>query len=583
MNKYIIELLKHQSSLILPGIGALMVINKRTGEIKFNPHLTFNDGALADYIAQEDNIDKTEAQNKVAKFTRDIKAKLDKGESYDIFEFGNIFKNANGEISFEMAATKETPETNKSEKIAKVMDEVKETTEKLVQKSTDKTKEIVKSVDKVTEETKEVAAKIGKDLKAAKNTFVAKEEIKDKNIVPKIVQPSKSKIDNKIPIAEASVKIKETVENTLETEKKKRKLWPILLLLLIGLGVAGYFYQNKIKSFLGLDKQNTLNNVNNYPDADQDGIPDFADIDITKGTDADGDGIDDLADLDYSKGKDADGDGIDDAFAALAMAPIQKEFDPLEMLDEDEDGIPDFADVDITMGTDENHNGIDDNFDAAIIKGTDIDKDCIVDSLKNIALLNQINANFKDSDNNGIPDFADVNETGGPDVNENGIDDMYESVDRDINNDGIHDSIQMAMVATDHISPAEEPVLENNTATDQLEESVGLKDEIIADEQAMEEIEKEVVKVEAVKKPKTTSTGYTAKGNYHAIGGAFEEKSNAENYTETMKNKGYTALIVGRFDGLYLVSIKQYNSLNEATTNLSDIRSAASSAWIFKH
>ena len=74
-------------------------INKRTGEVKLNPHLTFNDGALASFIADKEKIDKTEAQNQVSKFTREIKNQLDKGESYDIFEFGTIFKNEKGMVT----------------------------------------------------------------------------------------------------------------------------------------------------------------------------------------------------------------------------------------------------------------------------------------------------------------------------------------------------------------------------------------------------------------------------------------------------------------------------------------------------
>ncbi len=607
MNKYIIELLKIHSSLILPGIGALMVTNKSTGEIKFNPHLTFNDGALAEFIAKQDGIDKTEAQNQVAKFTRDIKAKLDKGETYDIFEFGNIFKDKNGEISFEMAGVKPVKEakekvnkktepiikTSKKEAIDKVVEEVKSKSEKIIEKSKDKAKEVSKSVDKISEKTKEVSSKIEEEVKSVKNTFIPASDAENKNIVPKIVQTSKEKIDTKIPLAEASVKIKETAENTFEEVKKKRKLWPILLLLLIGLGTAAYFYQNQIKTFLGLNDQKTIHNVNNYPDADQDGIPDFADVDITKGTDADGDGIDDLADLDFTKGKDVDGDGIDDDFALLAMTPTQKEIDPLALQDSDEDGIPDFADVDHTLGTDENHNGIDDSFDAAMSKGSDLDKDCIIDSLKNIALLNHINNNFKDSDGNGIPDFADVNSTGGPDVNENGIDDMYESVEMDMNHDGINDSIQMAMATLNISKELESTIDKNEMVEDELDQSATLKEEIIEDELAMEEVENtkepeekavvKVEKVEQVKTPKTTSTGYSATGNYHAIGAAFEEKSNAENYTNTMKEKGFSAVIVGRFDGLYLVSLKQYSNLSDAKANLNDIRNTSSSAWIFKH
>lgn len=48
-------------------------------------------------------------------------------------------------------------------------------------------------------------------------------------------------------------------------------------------------------------------------DSDGDGIADKFDVDVTGGEDKDGDGIDDLADIDYVNGVDSDGDGIADS------------------------------------------------------------------------------------------------------------------------------------------------------------------------------------------------------------------------------------------------------------------------------
>ena len=70
MNKYLIEILKIQSSIILPGLGALMVPSQKSGTIVFNQHLKFNDGGFARYIAEKEGIDVQEAQNRVAKFIR---------------------------------------------------------------------------------------------------------------------------------------------------------------------------------------------------------------------------------------------------------------------------------------------------------------------------------------------------------------------------------------------------------------------------------------------------------------------------------------------------------------------------------
>ena len=99
MIKYIIEILKLQSSLILPGFGSFQV-NAKTGKITFNTLLKFNDGTLAKYISQTEGTDQQAAQNQIAKFIREIEAELGKGNSFDMFQFGKFDKNKKGEIEF---------------------------------------------------------------------------------------------------------------------------------------------------------------------------------------------------------------------------------------------------------------------------------------------------------------------------------------------------------------------------------------------------------------------------------------------------------------------------------------------------
>ena len=699
MNKYLIEILKNHSSLILPGIGALMVTNRKTGEIKFNPHLTFNDGALANFIASEEKIEKAEAQNKVAKFTSEIKSVIDKGDTYDIFQFGTIFKNKNGETAFEMAASnsdkavkkaapkveppkskpaagskavagkgkdsvKKTTEAVKkpidktakagskivqgaaskavsasktlkdkgSATAKKTTDAAKKTTEKVVAKAentvkkstdaavkaADKTANVVESTikktastvkdgltagkeaaGKIADKTSETVSKVAEKAKEVKNTYVPpvdKEKLPD---VPKIVTAAASTAGK--TAENIAAKTKETVAATGEyIEKKKRRWWPIiLLLLLVGIAAAAYFFRDKIKSYLGWDDTAKIENVNNYPDADGDGIPDFADVDLTGGNDEDGDGIDDLADLDYTHGTDEDGDGIDDAFAAASvLSEADSETDPLAMSDEDGDGIPDYADINMTEGEDTNDNGIDDRFDSAITNGTDVNKDCIDDSLANIALLNHLKGQMQDSNDDGIPDFADAALTGGVDINKNGIDDSFESVDMDRNGDGLNDSILMAMAVsgmTGSTDSSEAQIEDIDSEEEVTAESSVENQEYVDDTEIETETEETVVentvpeKVVESKPPTTpapvnpSKSDYSATGNYHAIGAAFAVKSNAEGYTSDMLSKGFDAKIIGRFDGLYLVSLKPYSSIADAKADLSNMRSTSGSAWIFKH
>ena len=57
MNKYLIEILKLRTSLTLPGFGALMIANSKTGKIVLNQLLKYDDKVLAKFIAEKENID----------------------------------------------------------------------------------------------------------------------------------------------------------------------------------------------------------------------------------------------------------------------------------------------------------------------------------------------------------------------------------------------------------------------------------------------------------------------------------------------------------------------------------------------
>lgn len=77
----------------------------------------------------------------------------------------------------------------------------------------------------------------------------------------------------------------------------------------------------------------------------------------------------------------------------------------------------------------------------------------------------------------------------------------------------------------------------------------------------------------------------TSSGSFHIIGGGFQSPENAEKFAQTLQEKGFSSHVVGVFDGLSLVSIQSYATMDEAQTALSNIasQSGISKAWIFKH
>ncbi len=191
---------------------------------------------------------------------------------------------------------------------------------------------------------------------------------------------------------------------------------------------------------------------NQDPDSDNDGIPDrFED---GTGKDTDGDGIDDQYDVDQTEGADENGDGIDDDVMPRDTdddgTPDYLDLDsdndglpdaletPLTFNDEDGDGIDDTFDVDQTGGVDANNDGIDDD-----VMPRDSDGDGLADYLDN------------DSDNDGITDTFELDilvDSSGAFLDEDadGISDSFDAdysqatePREDNNNDGIDDNYQL--------------------------------------------------------------------------------------------------------------------------------------------
>lgn len=100
MDKYLLEILKKVNTIIIPGLGALTITDATKGEILFMPYLKYDDGKLAEHIAEKESMSKNDATNLIAKYVREIEAKLNVGESYDMYKFGSFQKNNEGEIAF---------------------------------------------------------------------------------------------------------------------------------------------------------------------------------------------------------------------------------------------------------------------------------------------------------------------------------------------------------------------------------------------------------------------------------------------------------------------------------------------------
>jgi SPOR domain len=200
MDKYLLEILKDVNTIIIPGLGALTITNKDTGEIMFMPYLKHDDGKLSAYIAEKEGMEENDAKNLIAKYVREINTELDKGGSYDMFKFGSFVK-SNDDIDFKNWENQDS-ETEPAPKEDKPADKPVDKEPKAAKKAADKKSEDPKPT---------TAAKTKKPAKAKTEEAPAKEE--------KVSAPKK--IAKKKPDLVAEKKAKPKKEEKPKAEKKK--------------------------------------------------------------------------------------------------------------------------------------------------------------------------------------------------------------------------------------------------------------------------------------------------------------------------------------------------------------------------
>ncbi len=163
--------------------------------------------------------------------------------------------------------------------------------------------------------------------------------------------------------------------------------------------------------------QDNSGQVDNFTDANGDGLDDNVAANPTAQTDTDNDGNPNSTDLD------SDNDGISDLVEAGGTDSNGDARSDL-LSDADMDGIPDSNDVDLTRGSDTDSDGIDDAFDADFVAGPDSDNDGVVDSADPDSDGNGFAGPFSDGSGGdlvqGTPvDLPDTDNDGVPDVNQN--------------------------------------------------------------------------------------------------------------------------------------------------------------------
>jgi len=284
MEKYINQILEKNNRVIVPDFGAFIVKQRKPLTIVFNEFLQYNDGMLVDTISKIEDIDREKAKEQVDAFVKSVSAKLDKGQKYPLEKLGTLIKSSSGKISLEGDDVKTTAQPKPAAKAVK-KEEVKEEKTKVEKGKVEKGKA------EEEKKAKEDNAKMEQEKKAKEDNAKMEQEKKVKAELEKKAQDEKAKLeqekkgqDEKVKQeqekkdqaekerlereknAQAKLKAQQAEKNTSSqpskaysyqstasnagsSEKKTNKrnilLWVVIIVLINGILVTGYFMYNK--------------------------------------------------------------------------------------------------------------------------------------------------------------------------------------------------------------------------------------------------------------------------------------------------------------------------------------------------
>ncbi|MBI3133100.1 MAG: SPOR domain-containing protein [Bacteroidetes bacterium] len=506
MNKYLIELIKLQNSVILPGFGALMIGNSKSGKVVFNPHLKFNDGALAKFIVEKEGIDQQAAQNQIAKFVREIEAELGKGNSFDIFQFGKFSKKKDGTIEFMAeAGSVLTTETEPVKPAVKVEKPVAEKTAAPVTTTDKKIADTKAEIKSTPEVTKEAAAKKSESL-------LDKLKSSEATVQSKVVE-TEATLDKKLTSAEesASKQVKnsfkpadektEAVKHAEKTVEKPAEITKTIPLAEATKKEPAAQVKNVYKPSEELKTEEKLVTVSDTLSGK------------STGDDKKPDDVNPLTD----KAPGTDSKKKEEPVKKESIKEKFKKDKPQKIKHEDPES-----------------------------KKPKKKKRWVLWTIIIIILGGGGAAGwfYKDQINHFL--FAGVGD---------------QETDSTHTQTPVHpeDSLQTEIMNT--VDPADSASYEDVSSDTETAEETPVE---------------ENVKTEPV--VTHTSPG----GTYHIIGNSFSSETNAENYVKKMTEKGYSAQNIGKYNGLYLVSLKSFGSRDEAKNNLGSVQSDAAGAYVFK-
>ncbi len=248
MEKYISELIKENNRVIIPNFGAFIISKENGISILFNNFLSFNDGLLVNYVAEQKGIDTIVATDQVFNYVDNLKKELDEKGIYSIDKLGVFKKDENGILRFQQADDFEenldSGDSTKEEPSEFVNEDTVEVKKETILLDIDNNSEITDAPE---------------EEKIKKDTFTDKEEEKEPVLtIDKEEEDDKPIKQEKTPITthtppppKVEPKVKSTTSNKTVVnkyaqkaikEKKRRDITTfIVIALLVALCIAVYF------------------------------------------------------------------------------------------------------------------------------------------------------------------------------------------------------------------------------------------------------------------------------------------------------------------------------------------------------
>lgn len=242
--EYFKEIFQSSKTVIVPGLGSFTQ-STPGAKIGFNPYLKFNDGFLAGFIAKKQGISIEEAGKAIGENVEKINAALQqKGEAM-VLGLGTLKKSADGKIEFipgEVTATNPVQEVKTPEVKPAVVPEVPKIPVPEIKKP-DPVVPVVPSPPKLPDPPKPEV----KPIEPPKKEEPKKEPEGKKTIEPvkndsgpvKVVAPTLTNVsENSQTKKDKNAEKATSVNDKTAKEKKKRKfpIWLMIVIILIGGG-----------------------------------------------------------------------------------------------------------------------------------------------------------------------------------------------------------------------------------------------------------------------------------------------------------------------------------------------------------